>query len=440
MHIQGRHAGVAALVLVGVMGISGCVMTDTGYQPLDPQLAGNCPTCARGGVLSRQMQPMPEGLPGGGVVQTAYQTSSPGAIQSPATMSPPVAMTAPVEGEIVGGPYRPLAGRLNGLRTGMHVVDSPVQGEHCCPRELTPVSHPPYTVAPPDVLLLEALRAVPKGPYRLEPLEVLQISVTGTLPNQPISGGFMITPEGNVNLGFDYGSVRVGGLTIDEAEVAIRKKLSDTLKNPQVSLAIVQFRGVQQIRGEHLVRPDGTISLGAYGSVYVAGMTLGQVKCVVEKYLSEYLVNPQISVDMLSYNSKRYYVIYDGGGYGMQVFTLPVTGNETVLDAIGRVGGLAPVSSTKKIVLARPSPAHLGCNQILPVDWKAVLHGSTATNYQIFPGDRVYVYPDCLIETDNYLAKLLAPVERIFGITLLGTTTVQTLRGNFNNAGFVVAR
>ena len=46
---------------------------------------------------------------------------------------------------------------------------------------------------------------MPKGPYRLEPLEVLQIAVTGTLPNQPINGGFMITPEGNINLGFDYG-------------------------------------------------------------------------------------------------------------------------------------------------------------------------------------------------------------------------------------------
>jgi len=426
MGIQGRRAGMAALVLVGVWGLSGCVMTDPGYQPLDPQLAGGCPTCARSGVLSRQVQPMPDAMPGNAVVQTSYPADA--AVPGP-------------EGEFVpSGAYRPLVGRLSGLRTGMQAVDSPVHDGPGCPRELTPVSHPPYTVAPPDVLLIEALRAVPKGPYRLEPLEVLQISVTGTLPNQPISGGFMITPEGNVNLGFDYGSVRVGGLTIDEAEVAIRKKLADTLKSPQVTLAIVQFRGVQQIRGEHLVRPDGTVSLGSYGSVYVAGMTLGQVKCVIEKYLSEYLVSPQITVDVLSYNSKRYYVIYDGGGYGMQVFTLPVTGNETVLDAIGRVGGLAPVSSTKKIVLARPSPANMGCNQILPVDWLAVLHGSTATNYQIFPGDRVFVYADCLIKTDNYLAKVLSPIERILGVTLLGTTTVQSFRNNNNNTGFFVTR
>jgi protein involved in polysaccharide export with SLBB domain len=196
----------------------------------------------------------------------------------------------------------------------------------------------------------------------------------------------------------------------------------------------VQFRGLQQIRGEHLVRPDGTISLGMYGSLYVSGMNLGQIKCELEKYLAAYLVDPQLSVDLLSYNSQKYYVIFDGGGYGQQVFPLPITGNETVLDAISRVGGLAPVSSTKKIILSRPSPVQMGCNQILPVDWQAILHGSTATNYQIFPGDRIYVPANCLIEINNRLAQVLAPLETVFGATLLGTETAQTIRF-FNTPG-----
>src|SRR5438105_5046039 len=111
MGIQGRRAGVAALVLMGVLGLSGCVMTESGYQPLNPQLAGGCPTCPRGGVLSKQAQPIPFGMPGGEVVQTAYQ--------------PGIPAPGP-EGEVVQTAYRPLAGRLGGLRTGMHTVDSPV--------------------------------------------------------------------------------------------------------------------------------------------------------------------------------------------------------------------------------------------------------------------------------------------------------------------------
>ena len=47
---------------------------------------------------------------------------------------------------------------------------------------------------------------------------------------------------------------------------------------------------------------------------------------------------------------------------------------------------------------------------MLPVDWRAITEGgSTCTNYQIFPGDRIYVGPDCLIKADNYLSKVLAP-------------------------------
>jgi polysaccharide export outer membrane protein len=300
------------------------------------------------------------------------------------------------------------------------------------------VSHPPYTVAPPDILLIDAIRLIPKPPYRIEPLEVLLISVPEgqTLPGQPIAGQFVVSPEGTVNLGFTYGAVRVGGLTLEQAQGAIRTHLSMTLKSPTVSVALAQFRGLQQIRGEHLVRPDGTISLGTYGWVYVAGMTPPQIKAKIEQHLSEYLLNPQISVDVFAYNSKVYYVITDGGGFGQQVFRFPITGNETVLDAIANVQGLAPVSSKKRIWVARPSPVQLGCNQILPVDWRAITEGaSTATNYQLFPGDRVYIAADRLIAIDNLLAKVLSPVERIFGVTLLGSSAIRSLEGSGNNSG-----
>jgi polysaccharide export outer membrane protein len=104
-----------------------------------------------------------------------------------------------------------------------------------------------------------------------------------------------------------------------------------------------------------------------------------------------------------------------------------VTGNETVLDAISQVNGLQSVSS-KRIWIARPVP---GCeeNIVLPVDWCAVTgRGAAATNYQILPGDRVFIAEDQLVALDSHIAKLIAPVERVFGFTLLGTSTVSTLR------------
>ena len=155
------------------------------------------------------------------------------------------------------------------------------------------------------------------------------------LPKQDIKGVYMISPEGKVNLGFTYGNVTVGGLTIEQAQAAIRSHLAPiTKRRPDRQCRPRANAGMQNIKGEHLVRPDGTISLGMYGSVFVAGMTMGQVKAVVENHLGAYLVNPQVSVDVLAYNSRKIYIIADGAGYGQQVIALPATGNETVLDAI----------------------------------------------------------------------------------------------------------
>jgi polysaccharide export outer membrane protein len=75
------------------------------------------------------------------------------------------------------------------------------------------------------------------------------------------------------------------------------------------------------------------------------------------------------------------------------------------------------------------------------VDWRAIVQGgSTCTNYQLFPGDRVFVDADCLIKTDLWLAKILAPVERVLGITLLGSSVVNSIRNTNGTTTGVIVR
>jgi polysaccharide export outer membrane protein len=366
------------------------------------------------------------GIPGGGGPVGALPAASPvhtgpGIIGPEGPVAPPGGEgsehgCAACAGGPGGGPYGPI------------------------PRELDKVSLPDYIVEPPDILVIDTVRGSPLPPYHIEALDVLQIQVNGTLPNEPIAGMFVVEPEGTVNLGLSYGAVPVAGLTLEQARAAINTQLRRVLNTPQAVVALAQTRGIQQlVRGEHLIRPDGTISLGVYGCVYVAGLNLCQAREVIEHYLSRYLQNPQISLDVLGFNSKVYYVIFDGGGYGQQVYRLPITGNETVLDAIGLLNGLPAVSSRKRIWVARPSPADSGCDQVLPVDWMAITEGgSTGTNYQILPGDRVYVKADPWISFDNNLAKVLAPFERVLGFTLLTESVIQNARRNNSNSGIGV--
>jgi polysaccharide export outer membrane protein len=223
-------------------------------------------------------------------------------------------------------------------------------------------------------------------------------------------------------------SVRVVRKTLEEAKAEIEKYLKTILKNPKVSLALAQSHAMQQLRGEHLVRPDGTVSLGNYGSVHVTGLTIPAAKKAIEQQLANYLYEPEISVDVSGFNSKVYYVVINLAGAGMQIVRQPITGNETVLDALGQVYGLPPIASKDRIWLARPAPASSGCDQVFPVDLRAITEcAATATNYQLLPGDRVYVQADPWIAADNTLAKVLAPFERVLGVTLLGSETIHNV-------------
>jgi len=296
------------------------------------------------------------------------------------------------------------------------------------PRELSKTVLPTYTVEPPDILVIEAIHIVPRSPYLLRTADVLAINVSGSLPDAPIAGAFVVQPGGIINLGAPYGAVKVSGLTTEAAQNAINQLLRQHIRDPLVSVSLVEMSGRQQIAGQHLVGPDGTVTLGSYGSVPVVGLTLVQAKLAIENHLTNFLEQPEVAVDVFAYNSKVYYVITEGAGLGDSVTRFPITGNDTVLDAISNINGLTQVSS-KRIWIARPAPGSDGV-QVMPVDWHAVVAtGATSTNYQLMPGDRVFVAEDRLVAFDTHLAKIFAPMQRIMGFTLLTTGTVTRLSG-----------
>ncbi len=306
------------------------------------------------------------------------------------------------------------------------------------PRELEKVNLPDYVIEPPDVLLINAVRLVPNPPYRFEPLDTVIVTAKAPLANEPLSGEFVVEPEGTVNFGGSYGSIRLAGLTAEEARQAIEKQFTGLLANPAVYVAPARTKPLQQVTGEHLVRPDGRVSLGVYGLVRVCGLTATEAKQAIEDHLRQFVLNPEVSVDVLGYNSKVVYVIFNGAGTGQTVYRLPFTGNETVLDAIGQLSGLPGFSDPKHMWVARPAPGRDCPPQILPVDWYAISAlGVTTTNYQLLPGDRVYVRPNRLVAIDIALGRILAPFERLFGFTLLGSGVVQNLQlFPANNNGF----
>jgi polysaccharide export outer membrane protein len=338
----------------------------------------------------------------------------------------------------MGGPGRAALWLLLGcaLAGGCTHLHKPPPAIPDAPNERQKVLLPEYVIESPDLLQIDLLYAVPLPPYKIQPLDVLAITVPQAPKDEPIAGLFPVAPDGTVTLGgigARYKSVRVVGLTATEAQAAVQKHLEPMLIEPKVTLSLAEGRGVQIVRGQHLVRPDGTVSLGSYGSVVVAGRTPTEAKALIEAQLAKFLQSPEAIVNVVGYNSKVYYVVFDFGGSGQQLIRLPVTGNDTVLDAISQVNGLTAVSDPRRMWVARSS-GHGEPDQILPIDWKAMTcRGRSETNYQLLPGDRIFVQAYPMVRADVTLARVFAPIERVFGFTLLGTTTYQAIQTAVNS-------
>src|SRR5262249_12248801 len=80
--------------------------------------------------------------------------------------------------------------------------------------------------------------------------------------------------------------------------------------------------------------------------------------------------------------------------------------------------------------VARPAPDDLHEDLVLPVDYKGIVQcGKTGTNYQLLPGDRLYVKAAPLITLDAYMARVIAPIERVVGANLLINSLISSYQG-----------
>jgi polysaccharide export outer membrane protein len=204
-----------------------------------------------------------------------------------------------------------------------------------------------------------------------------------------------------------------------------------------ITVEVLEALPGRPISGERLVRPDGKVSLSFYGEIYVAGLTTGEIKEKIVLHLRKYLrdevlglytqdengnwqeVEPKDSdrvfVDVTAYNSKNYYIQGDVAAPGK----LPITGNETVLDAINYAGGLIPTASPQNIRLVRPAPPGACCEQVLPINLAAIISGGDpTTNYQLMPGDRIVVYRDPIVRTTLFIDRLAAPFQTVLNSML----------------------
>lgn len=146
---------------------------------------------------------------------------------------------------------------------------------------------------------------------------------------------------------------------------------------------------------DQTVLPDGSIDLGRFGKLIVAGKTVEQIESDVAAAVKK--AEPkaeEINVRLVNPQSAVYYVLGEVSSPG----SFPLIGRETVLDGILEAGGLTDKASQCNIILSRPS-SPCSCRTAIPICYRQIVQlGDTTTNFQLMPGDRIFVATRTLSE------------------------------------------
>ena len=153
--------------------------------------------------------------------------------------------------------------------------------------------------------------------------------------------------------------------------------------------------------------PDGTINLGAYGRLVVAGRTVDQIESDVKAFIdAQEKSNETFSVRVVSRVSKVFYVLGEVNAAGVVPAGRPRDGAGRDPDRRRRhqPGGAAQASSS-----AGPRRPRVVA-WYLPVCYREIVQlGDTSTNYQIMPGDRIYIPSRTFCEEMFHKDKDCAP-------------------------------
>lgn len=136
------------------------------------------------------------------------------------------------------------------------------------------------------------------------------------------------------------------------------------------------------------VSGDGFIDFPLIGHVEVKGLTLAQITDKISSLLADgYVVNPQITIFIQEFKSKKAFIIGEVKNPGLYV--LP--GQTTFLALLSEAGGLNKDAGDKAII-KRKAGALDNQEDIITVDLKDLIEkGDTSLDIMIADGDSVYV-------------------------------------------------
>ncbi len=145
----------------------------------------------------------------------------------------------------------------------------------------------------------------------------------------------------------------------------------------------------------YTVRPDGKLNFPLVGEIDINGLTVYEFTNLLTKELSEYIVNPKITVNVAKLGTTRVFVLGEVKNQGMY----ELSKSHRVLDALGAAGGFTEKAAKKSIFLVRNrGTAQENVQKLNMLNY--MKKGDSSQNLVLQEGD-------CLFLTSNHKVTLM---------------------------------
>jgi polysaccharide export outer membrane protein len=190
----------------------------------------------------------------------------------------------------------------------------------------------------------------------------------------------------------------------------------DELNNSKYTLGINDVIEVTVLRhpevsGQFNINNEGNIQFEFVGDLHVTGMTKEEVTTMLAEKLTEFIISPEVTVQIVGYNSKVVYVIGEVGSPGkiyMRGDTI------TIREALLMAGLPLLTAKVEKTKLFTPSAE--GIPEQKNVDLKKLLYkGDLRENIVMKPGDTLFVPPTAMTKVMRTIQPVASPITTATG-------------------------
>jgi polysaccharide export outer membrane protein len=172
--------------------------------------------------------------------------------------------------------------------------------------------------------------------------------------------------------------------------------VADYVVGPQDVLTVAVY-GQSDLNGQFRVDGDGTFTFPLVGRVKAGDLTVRQLEGELTRLLKEFIKEPQVSVTVGQYKSRRLFIVGEVRSPG----TYTLTGNMSLIEAISLAGSALPTASGEALIVraganggtdgaggSGPAADRVGAERI---DLEALQRGDLDQNVALRDGDTIFI-------------------------------------------------